>query len=240
MDATDAPLMDEAALAEALGPSMTQPDDTDVAKLKRAWMNEKCAPEILQFQADLVARVTEQVEHQEATVSSARAAAAAAGGAASGGLDDLTAHIMHAELNRVRFMLRSYYRTRLHKIEAHVVHVVKETEVYEKLSPQEQEYAKDYANLIEGHFGSVLKDLPDRYTSMLQQIEEEDGPFDMVAEPNLDKHVFCRIKEDRGDFLLDPNDPDPANTVELNMGDIYLIRYRFIKGLLEEDALELI
>jgi hypothetical protein len=33
---------------------------------------------------------------------------------------------------------------------------------------------------------------------MLQQIEEDEGEFDMVPEPSLDKHVFCRVKEDRG------------------------------------------
>jgi GINS complex subunit 4 len=145
--------------------------------------------------------VTEQVEQQEATVSSSRAAAAAGGGSGGGGggaVDDLMAHIYHAELNRVRFMLRAYYRTRLFKIEQHVVHVVKEEEVFARLSAREQEYATGYTNMVEEHFGSVLGQLPERYTSMLQQIEEDEGEFDMVPEPSLDKHVFCRVKEDRG------------------------------------------
>ena len=85
------------------------------------------------------------------------------------------AHIYHAELNRVRFMLRAYYRTRLFKIEQHVVHVVKEEEVFARLSPQEQEYATNYTNMVEEHFGSVLGQLPDKYTSMLQQIEAGEG-----------------------------------------------------------------
>lgn len=35
---------------------------TDVELLKRAWRNEKAAPEILPFQSDLIARVREQIE----------------------------------------------------------------------------------------------------------------------------------------------------------------------------------
>ena len=154
--------------------------DNDIARLKRAYTNEKCAPELLPFEADLVSRVTEQVEHQEGTVSSARAAAAAGSGA---GADDLMAHIYHAELNRVRFLLRAYYRTRLFKIERNAVHVLKEPEVLERLSEQEREYATNYANAVEEHFGAALGQMPDRYASMLQQIEEEDGEWDMVPPP---------------------------------------------------------
>lgn len=35
---------------------------TDVELLKRAWRNEKAAPEILQFQASLVQRSREQIQ----------------------------------------------------------------------------------------------------------------------------------------------------------------------------------
>ena len=62
--------------------------------------------------------------------------------------------------------------------------------------------------------------------------------MDMVPEPNLDKHVFCRVREDRRDVMFDPNDPD--NTMDLDQGDIIMVRYRLIKGLLEDGALDLI
>jgi GINS complex subunit 4 len=35
---------------------------TDVELLKRAWRNEKAAPEILQFESSLVQRIKEQIE----------------------------------------------------------------------------------------------------------------------------------------------------------------------------------
>lgn len=229
-------------LAEASQQQQQDPTNI-VARLKRAYVNEKNAPELLPFEHDLLEQVMAKVEDQELVVQQSRDAAAAAGGGGGGGggggMDDLMAHIYQAELNRVRFLIRAYYRTRLFKIEKYAVHVVKpETNEFAKLSPQEQEYAKNYVNMLEEHFGSVLGQMPEKYSSMLQQIEEDDAEMDMVPEPNLDKHVFCRVREDRRDVMFDPNDPD--NTMDLDQGDIIMVRYRFIKGLLEDGALDLI
>ena len=208
--------------------------DTDVSRLKRAYVNEKCAPEILPFELDLMRRVTESVETQESTVAASRAAA---GSGASSATDDLTAHVHHAELNRIRFLMRAYYRTRLRKIETHAVHCLKEPDVLARLSDLERAFASDYANVVEEHFSSVLGQMPDGYESMVQQIIEEDGAFDMVPEPNADAHVFCRVRETRRDVMLDPDDPE--NTMDLERDDILLIRYRLIKTLMEEEVVDL-
>ena len=50
--------------------------------------------------------------------------------------------------------------------------------------------------------------------------------------------MLFRSREDRRDVMFDPNDPD--NTMDLDQGDIIMVRYRFIKGLLEDGALDLI
>jgi len=178
--------------------------------------------------------VTESVDAQESTVAASRAAA---GSGASSATDDLTAHVYHAELNRIRFLMRAYYRARLRKIETHAVHCLKEPDVLERLSDLEQRYASDYANIVEEHFSSVLGQMPEGYESMVQQIIEEDGAFDMVPEPDADAHVFCRVREDRGDVMLDPDDPE--NTMDLERDDILMIRYRLIKKLLEDEAVDL-
>jgi GINS complex subunit 4 len=174
------------------------------------------------------------LESQESAVSTSRQNAANGQNTAS---DDLTAHVYHAELNRIRFLLRAYYRTRLFKIENHSVYVLKEPDVLANLSEQEKEYATNYADVVEEHFHSVLSQMPEGYGSMLQQIEEDEGTWDMVPEPDLDAHVFCRVKEDKGDVMLDPNDPE--NTMDLERNDILMIRYRLIKKLLFENAVDL-
>ena len=154
-------------LAEASQQQQQDPTNI-VARLKRAYVNEKNAPELLPFEHDLLEQVMAKVEDQELVVQQSREAAAAAGGGGGGGggggMDDLMAHIYQAELNRVRFLIRAYYRTRLFKIEKYAVHVVKpETNEFAKLSPQEQEYAKNYVNMLEEHFGSVLGQMPEKY-----------------------------------------------------------------------------
>ena len=208
--------------------------DTDVSRLKRAYVNEKCAPEILPFEHDLMRRVTESVDAQESTVAASRAAA---GSGASSATDDLTAHVYHAELNRIRFLMRAYYRTRLRKIEAHAMHCVKEPDVLERLSDLEKRYASEYVDIVDEHFSSVLGQMPEGYESSVQQIIEEGGAFDMVPEPDADAHVFCRVREDRGDVMLDPDDPE--NTMDLERDDILMIRYRLIKKLMEDEAVDL-
>ena len=70
-------------------------------------MNEKCAPEILPFEFDLVQRVVAAVDSRESVVASARASASTGPSSAA---DDLQTHVFQSELNRVRFLLRAYYR----------------------------------------------------------------------------------------------------------------------------------
>jgi GINS complex subunit 4 len=134
--------------------------------------------------------------------------------------------------------MRAYYRTRLRKIETYAVHCLKEPDVLERLSDLEQRYASDYANIVEEHFSSVLGQMPEGYESMVQQIIEEDGAFDMVPEPNMDAHVFLRARERRMNLMLDPDDPE--NTTDLKKDEIAMIRYRFIKKLMEDEAVDLI
>ena len=65
-------------LAEA---SQMEQDPTNiVARLKRAYVNEKNAPELLPFETDLLAQVMAKVEDQELVVQQNRDAAARAAG----------------------------------------------------------------------------------------------------------------------------------------------------------------
>ena len=138
-----------------------------------------------------------------------------------------------------------------------------------------------YTDAVERHFrASVLDALPPQYNSLLQQIEDEDAgaSYDMsahargcqytarapdahapalVPEPNLDGHVFCRVKEDKGDIEIDECAPAasaraPAaavpvtqrrgrdKNVELFANDLLIIRYRPIREFVEEESVELV
>jgi GINS complex subunit 4 len=107
---------------------------TDVELLKRAWRNEKAAPEILRFDSPLVSRVREQTQllvrppsrrppppscyfsgsdadslprcRQEETLDDF----------ADSGVDDLVVSLYQMDLDRTLFLLRSYLRLRLQKV----------------------------------------------------------------------------------------------------------------------------
>ncbi|KAH7573454.1 hypothetical protein JRO89_XS03G0152000 [Xanthoceras sorbifolium] len=79
---------------------------TDVELLKTASRNEKAAPEILQFQAQLVKRAREQIQLMEDTMEEFE----------QSGMDPLTVSLYQMDLDRAQFLLRSYLRIRLQKL----------------------------------------------------------------------------------------------------------------------------
>lgn len=198
---------------------------TDVELLKRAWRNEKAAPEILHFQTALVQRSREQIQLMEETVEEF----------GENGTDPLTVSLYQMDLDRTQFLLRSYLRIRLQKIEKYMFHILK-TDVWSRLSEQEQKFAKRCTDDMERHLEqSVLSRLPDGYQSILKQsvASEED---DMVPEPRLDTFVFCKSKGSIEAFQLD----DSKEVVDLVADDLYILRYNSVKPLIESGQIDLV
>ncbi|KAL6990094.1 hypothetical protein U1Q18_015842 [Sarracenia purpurea var. burkii] len=201
---------------------------TDAELLKRAWRIEKAAPEILQFEAALVQRSREQIQLMEETVEESM----------TSGIDPLTVSLYQMDLDRTLFLLRSYLRIRLQKIEKYMVHIHKTTELWNRLSKQEQKFAKRCITDLEEHFEkSVLSKLPDRYKSSLKQsvISEDD---DMVPEPQLDTYVICRTKRSLGALQLDNSGVE--DPVDLDPDDLYAVRYNSIKSLVYSGQIDLV
>ncbi|KAL3581969.1 hypothetical protein D5086_016301 [Populus alba] len=158
---------------------------TDVELLKRAWRNEKAAPEILQFESSLVQRIKEQIELAEQNVEISEA----------NNIDPLTVSLYQMDLDRTQFLLRSYLRVRLQKIEKYLFYVLKTDEYLNRLSKQEQMFARRCTDDLGSHLDeTVLAKLPDNYQSILKQsiTSEED---DMVPVPRLDTFVICKAKQ---------------------------------------------
>ncbi|KAI3867894.1 hypothetical protein MKX03_021301 [Papaver bracteatum] len=199
---------------------------TEVELLKRAWRNEKASPEILQFQEDVVRNASVQIQNMEDTVEAY----------AGDGQDALTISLYQMDLDRTEFLLRSYLRTRLQKIEKYMIHI-SETELWNRLSKPEQEFAERCKENMGNHLKqSVLSRLPFGYQDFLKQSisSEED---DMVPEPQLDTFVFCKSKESVGSFQLDIIGDE---VVDLIADDLYVLRYKSIKPLVETGKIDLV
>ncbi|XP_047342210.1 DNA replication complex GINS protein SLD5 [Impatiens glandulifera] len=201
---------------------------TDVEILKRAWRNEKAAPEILQYEASLVQRSQEQIQLMEENIEESMGS----------GNDPLTVSLYQMDLDRTLFLLRSYLRTRLLKIEKYTSHIQKTAEIWDRLSRQEQKFAKRCIDDIENHLDtSVLSKLPDRYKSSTKQsiISEED---DMIPEPQLDTFVVCRAKRYLGAFQLD--DSGESEPFDMDTEDVCFLRYKAIKPLVYSGQIDLV
>ncbi|KAK3137527.1 hypothetical protein QOZ80_5BG0453510 [Eleusine coracana subsp. coracana] len=202
---------------------------TDVELLKRAWRNEKAAPEVLRFDKDLVDRVREQIQLLEETLDDFT----------DSGVDDLVVSLYQMDLDRTLFLLRSYLRLRLQKIEKYTMHISRSQDLKDRLSEQEQKFAKSCGEIMEKHLKqSVLSKLPygygDEFVTKQSLSSTED---DMIPEPQLDTFVFCKTKSDVGAFQLDDIGEE---VVDLVADDLYVLRYKSIKGLVEGGRIDLI
>lgn len=143
-------------------------------------------------------------------------------------------------LNRAKFVLRSYLRTRLQKIEAHVLHILRHSELAARLSEREYAFASSYTTALDQLFKKgVLDRMPPEYQSLLRQLEgraeeEGGGKMDMVPEPDMDTYVFARALEDLG--LVEGLETEPPGVQE---GQTWLGLYRHWKPFVYDGKVEL-
>ncbi|CAL8464662.1 g4197 [Coccomyxa elongata] len=220
--------MDDPLISQLLSPAEHVYGESDLVLMKKAYINEKAAPELLEYQSDLLARLQDQVHNQEDTVANTDSSDAEG---------SLVRAIWRLELARAKHLLRAYLRTRLHKLERHVTAVLDDPGMQAHLSPLELQYAKDYFIKTGLHLkDAVTAHLPEEFNSLVRQSNVSEG-HDMLSAPDLDAHVFVRVLEDRGAINLDPEGDD---VVELNKDDLYVIRYQPIRELLKDKWVELV
>ncbi|XP_071713934.1 DNA replication complex GINS protein SLD5 [Rutidosis leptorrhynchoides] len=196
--------------------------------LKRSWRNEKAAPQILQFQSSLVQTSRERIEEMEQIVDEL----------VEKGEDPISVSLHQMDMDRTSFLLRSYLRTRLHKIQKFMFHIKDTPDLWDRLSKEEQAFALGSIEAMKKHLEqSVLSKLPERYGSHLQQSSISEGN-DMVPEPNLDAFVICRTRKFIGPLPVD--DSGEENPLDMYAGDIYALRYKTIKPLIESGELDLV
>ncbi|XP_077571501.1 DNA replication complex GINS protein SLD5-like [Stigmatopora nigra] len=197
-----------------------------IAKLEEAWLNEKFSPELLPNQSEVVECVMEQLAHMEANLQRVKKG-------------DAKASIHRMEIDRIRFVLCSYLRSRLQKIEKFFPHVLEKEKSRSDgepslLSPEEFAFAKEYAANTESHLKNVaLSHMP----PILQTLDM----LKAVPAPCLDSFVFLRVKERQENILVEPETDDQREyVVDLEEGSQHLMRYRTIAPLISSGAAQLI
>jgi len=141
--------------------------------------------------------------------------------------------LIQTEAERVKYLVRSYLRARLYKIEKYAAYILASPEQRTRLSVTELAHAEGYKALLESHFhASALNGLPENLRSLN---EEDEHGLSMVSRPNVKQGVFVRARRHCAPVSL----PD-GGTLEMERGGIHLVQYATIEGLLRLGDVELV
>ncbi|XP_027621286.1 DNA replication complex GINS protein SLD5 isoform X1 [Tupaia chinensis] len=197
-----------------------------IERLEQAWLNEKFAPELLESKSEIVECVMEQLDHMEENLRRAKKG-------------DLKVSIHRMEMERIRYVLSSYLRCRLMKIEKFFPHVLEKEKTRPEgeppsLSPEEFAFAREYMANTETYLRNVaLKHMPPN----LQKV----ALLQAVPKPDLDSYVFLRVKERQENILVEPESDEQRDyVIDLEEGSQHLIRYKTIAPLVASGAVQLI
>ena len=142
--------------------------------------------------------------------------------------------IVQTELERIKYIIRSYLRARLFKIDKHLQYIFDNPIQSSRLSHDERDYATKHLALIDRHYHhAFLRDLPDN----LQRTNDATGGISMIEEPDLDRAVFCKVVKQPVNPMLDLGNDE---SISLTMDSIYMVRYSVVRELIMDGSIELI
>ncbi|KAB0798128.1 hypothetical protein PPYR_09121 [Photinus pyralis] len=176
--------------------------------MEEAWLNEKFAPEILPHKYDIVECLLGQISHVEENLTNV-------------GNDDLRRSLHQMELDRLRYLVSSYLRMRLEKIETYVYFILKQEEERSQkgeenyLNKNELEFAKAYMQSLDQHFTDRLHFWPGNIPTEWKN---------QLIIPNIHSFVFMKAKNEiEGVMVSHVNEEEEV--VDLRTGSQILISY---------------
>ncbi|KAL8642276.1 MAG: hypothetical protein Q9228_001014 [Teloschistes exilis] len=201
-------------LAEVSGDGLPL-ETQDLHELTRAWVTERSAPELLPWPSALMERVLERI-HQQIEVVEEQV----------GNMDPKTNFrliIIQTELERFKFLVRSYLRTRIAKIDKHTLYILTNPTQSARLSEPERQYATNHQALLQAHYqSSFLAQFP----TSLQRLDDTAGGISMIEQPDVDTAVFVRgLRDIEEPVIVEGTDID----FELRRGDVYVVRWSAVR-----------
>ena len=195
-------------------------------RLQDAWINEKFAPELLEPQIEVVDCLLDQLSSAEDTLKEAKST-------------DKMAYTLHKmEMARVRFLVSSYLRTRLNKIQKHVFHILEEAN-HGKLTKEELKFAQNYKTNLDTLFKELaLKHLPGKAAEFNPvQAKKSSAP---VPHPNLNANVFVQaVRDVRGVVVVDEAERERDEEYDMETGSIHVLNYKCISSYLKKGDVKL-
>jgi GINS complex subunit 4 len=150
--------------------------------------------------------------------------------------------IIQTEVERWKFLVRSYLRARIAKIDKHTLHYLSTPALLERLSETEVAYATRHQQLLHHHYlSSFLGSFPQN----LQNLNDTAGGISMISGPDEDGGVFVRGLGSRdiggeGTVIVRGRGRDGDGEVEVERGEVVVARWSDVKDLVEKGEMELV
>jgi GINS complex subunit 4 len=194
----------------------------ELFQLESAVRREKVSPEILVYEDQLISKILSDLDEKQEDLNSRP-------------VESIDQHfefqIYQLDLNRVKYLLSSYLRTRLFKIQNQAFYLVLNDQ-HQMLSNKEYEFLAKYYLLKTNHFKKAfLLKIPEE----LRRIDREEHSKSPDTMPNLEKYIFVKALEEIGMYHV-PNGED----IEIHKDDIYLLPYSSAKPLILTNRLDVI
>lgn len=144
--------------------------------LKNAWLNERHAPELLPHQTDMLDMMLGQIVHMDENIRLLPK-------------NDFRQIAHKMELERVKYIINSYLRCRLEKIERFAQAILAADDALSsadqrKLAPDERVFATTFVNDQQKHFQQLgLQFMP---------LNLQEQSADEIVRPNRGEHVFLK------------------------------------------------
>jgi GINS complex subunit 4 len=152
--------------------------------------------------------------------------------------------IIQTELERFKFLVRSFLRARIKKvcigvhrwlegllismqIDAHPLHIqaqhaASNDSLQPLLSPAEHQYLVSHQTLLSSHYSSSFLS---QFPASLQRLDDTAGGISMIDKPDEDKAVFVRALRDVGEIFVEGTD----RRFEMKRGDVWVVRWSAVR-----------
>ncbi|KIY62730.1 GINS complex, Sld5 component [Cylindrobasidium torrendii FP15055 ss-10] len=201
--------------------------ESDLDMLMRHWMNERHAPALLPSEDKLLGRLLDRIRRQTDTVQALR------GDPSSSEEEHIRIMLVQTEVERVKFVVRSYIRTRLFKIEKFARFIAIDEDTQSLLTTAERKFAIELAKNTDQHFMStVLQSLPEdqRHIDDTHAFEPE-----MATKPDRNRAVFAFALKDCPPVLL----PE-GRQMSFRKDQLSLVPFHVVEHLVNEHVIQLV
>ncbi|RDB21784.1 DNA replication complex GINS protein sld5 [Hypsizygus marmoreus] len=202
-------------------------DETPLQQLIRHWINERNSPDILPAQEDLLVAVLDHIRRQSQTVQLLREDASTSED------EHIRIVLAQTEMERVKFIVRSYVRTRHYKIDKYARFIATNAEIQTRLTAGERDHAVRYADILDRHlYKCVLQSLPPAQAHL-----DDNAAFvpSMITTPDKSRPVFVHALQRCPRIRL----PD-GTALEMEKGHITLVPYHVVEQLVARGEVELV